>query len=177
MNGPGVRFVLWVQGCSIGCKGCFNPDTWSHELKTLITVPDMADKILNSEGIDGVTFSGGEPFEQAEALACLGKMLKEKALSVIVFTGFTLEKLKTGKKPEWDALLSVTDLLIDGRYMDSQKADLRWRGSSNQRLHFLTDRIVAPAREYPENQRQLEVHIHPDGQIIMTGFPDMPLRV
>lgn len=137
----------------------------------------MAEKILTTEGIDGVTFSGGEPFEQAEALSVLGRMLKEKGLSVVIFTGFTLEKLKTGKKPEWDALLSVTDLLIGGPYMESHKADLRWRGSSNQRLHFLTDRLVDAARQYPEHERQMEVHIQPDGQIIMTGFPEIPLQV
>lgn len=177
VNGPGTRFVLWAQGCSIGCKECFNPHTWDASPKNLISVNDMAKKILDTPGIDGVSFTGGEPFEQASALANLGHLLWQKELTVVTFTGYTLEQLKQENREDWNALLACTDLLIDGPYLHALETNVLWRGSSNQKLHFLTDRLAHQTENYPEGERQVEVHISPDGKVLVTGFPEMPFEL
>lgn len=177
VNGPGTRFVLWVQGCSIGCKECFNVHTWDAAPKNVISVSDMAKKILDTPGIDGVTFTGGEPFEQSAALAALGHLLRQNKLTVVTFTGYTLEQIRQKNHEGWNALMSCTDLLIDGPYIHALEANLLWRGSSNQKLHFLTDRLALQAENYPEGERQVEVHVFPDGKVLVTGFPEMPFEL
>ena len=85
-NGPGDRFVVWVQGCPLACPGCWNPDTWSFERRVVRDVGDLAAEILSVEDIEGVTFTGGEPFAQARALAELAHRVRLHRLSVFVFT-------------------------------------------------------------------------------------------
>jgi len=87
VNGPGERFVLWVQGCSIHCAGCWNRDTWSHAPRVQMTVDEVLREIDAADGIDGVTITGGEPFEQAEALLPLVEAIRARGLSVMMFTG------------------------------------------------------------------------------------------
>jgi len=166
VNGPGERYVLWVQGCPLACEGCWNPDTWPFARRDLREVNDVAEEVLATEGIEGVTFSGGEPFAQARALAALGERVRAAGLSVFVFTGYEPDELT---RPEHRALLAVTDVLVTGRYRASERCDdLPWRGSRNQRVWFLSTRYgpddLAKAPE-------AEVYIDENGTIRVTGFP------
>lgn len=165
-NGPGERFVVWVQGCSLACAGCWNPDTWAFERRELREVGALAAEIVATAGIEGVTFSGGEPFMQAPALAELARTVRDAGLSVFVFTGYELEELS---KPHHRALLSLTDVLVTGRYVDSRRSlGLPWRGSTNQRVHFITSRYSDVNMEHAP---EVELRIGPDGTVHVTGFP------
>lgn len=139
INGPGERFVLWLQGCPILCKGCFNQNLLPFVEHYKMTVEEVAQMILSVKGIEGVTYSGGEPIVQAKGLYHLSSELKEHGLTVVCYTGYTLEQLQRRKDPWIERLLSHIDILIDGPYVESQKANLPWRGSRNQRVHFLTE--------------------------------------
>lgn len=165
-NGPGERFVLWVQGCPLACPGCWNPDTWAFERRDLRSVEDLAAVILATEGIEGVTFTGGEPFAQAHALTALAARVRAAGLSVFVFTGYDLDELT---RPEHLALLAVTDVVVGGRYVEAERATgLAWRGSANQRVHFLSDHYgPADMAEVAE----VEFHVDKDGTLTVTGFP------
>lgn len=138
VNGPGERFVIWVQGCSIGCRGCFSPETHDPDSGKRIRLYDLAQQILACEGIEGITFSGGEPMEQARPLALLSGYLKQTGLTVVCYSGYTLNHL-IHQKNEWiHRFLKSIDLLIAGPYVSGKAANLLWRGSSNQKIHFLT---------------------------------------
>lgn len=165
-NGPGDRFVVWVQGCPFRCPGCWNPDTWDFGRRDLQAVEDLVERILATRGIEGVTFTGGEPFGQARALAVVARRVREAGLSVFVFTGYDLEALT---RPDHLSLLLAADVLVAGRYVDRQRAvRLPWRGSANQRVHFLTDRYGPGDME---GSPEVEFHIGPDGGLTVTGFP------
>jgi anaerobic ribonucleoside-triphosphate reductase activating protein len=170
-NGPGERFVLWVQGCPLACPGCWNADTWAFERRDLRSVEDLTAVILATEGIEGVTFTGGEPFAQARPLTALAERVRAAGLSVFVFTGYNLEELT---RPEHLALLAVTDVVVAGRYVEAERAGgLVWRGSANQRVHFLSGRY-GPADM--EEVGEVELHLGVDGTVTVTGFPiDMGL--
>ena len=170
-EGPGVRACLWVQGCPIRCRGCMQPQTWPDTGGEVVEVSSMADRIINGPAVEGVTFLGGEPFAQAAALAELGSILHDHKLSVITFTGYTLEALQSGSREDWDRLISVTDLLIDGPYCeDLQDFSRPWTGSSNQRYHFRTDRYRDLQDKLHTIQNRLEVTISPDGMIRINGM-------
>ncbi len=141
--GPGTRFVLWVQGCGRRCPGCIAPDMQPTDGGEIIGIAALADEIIALPDISGITLSGGEPFMQADRLALLVQTVlrARPALNVIVFTGWTHAALKASDEPGVRALLSVTDLLIDGEYVKALDDDRGLRGSSNQQMHFLTERI------------------------------------
>lgn len=165
-NGPGERFVLWVQGCPLACAGCWNPDTWSFARRATRTVDDLFEEITAIPDLQGVTFTGGEPFAQARALAALAERLRATGRSIVVFTGYDRDELT---RPDHRALLAATDVLIAGRYVEALRAPgLGLRGSSNQTVHRLTDRYrAADLDALPE----VEVHLLPDGSARITGFP------
>jgi anaerobic ribonucleoside-triphosphate reductase activating protein len=165
-NGPGERFVIWVQGCSIRCPGCWNPDTWSHRRRTIVRPHDLAQTVIASHGIEGLTLTGGEPFEQAEPLLPLVTKVRAAGLSIMAFTGYEPEELDSEAQR---ALLAMCDILVAGRYRHDQRSlHLAWRGSANQTIHFLTDRYSAATM--PDTS-QCEIHIAADGSLTMTGFP------
>lgn len=169
-NGPGERFVLWTQGCTLACPGCWNPDTWPFVRRELREVAALADEILAVEGIEGVTFTGGEPFAQARALAAIAERVRRKGLSVVVFTGYDLAELTSH---DAQRLLAQVDLLVAGRYRQEERLDgSLLLGSSNQCLHFLSTRYS------PVDLQTLpgvELFIGNDGAIVATGFPDTEL--
>jgi len=140
VNGPGKRYVIWVQGCPFECPGCFNPDFQPFIPNKLVNITTLSRKILSVETIEGVTYTGGEPFTQCEALIILNKILIKKGLSIISYSGYTLDELHQLKNPFVMEFLSQLDILIDGRFLQKYKANLLWRGSNNQNVHFLTDR-------------------------------------
>jgi anaerobic ribonucleoside-triphosphate reductase activating protein len=136
-DGPGLRLVFFVQGCDRRCPGCHNPGTWDFAGGTVHRVQDLLNLVRRSGPLDGVTFSGGEPFHQAAPLTELGRPLQAGGLSVVTYTGFLYEEIlaASARRPAWLDLLTVTDLLVDGPYMEALRdAKLPYRGSRNQRL-------------------------------------------
>lgn len=137
VDGPGIRFTIFTQGCPHSCEGCHNPQTHNFDGGNLVSVEELIEQIQCNPLLDGVTFSGGEPFVQAEALSALAKMIHDNTeLNVVTYTGYTFEQLMSGSEdnPYWRALLQETDILIDGPFIQSKKSyELHFRGSSNQR--------------------------------------------
>ena len=135
VDGPGIRFTIFTQGCPHNCEGCHNPQTHDFNGGTIVDTDELLEKIKGNPLLDGVTFSGGEPFCQADALAELGREVKALGLNVITYTGYTFEKLYEKRNENgWGKLLEVTDHLIDGPFVLAQKDwEIKFRGSSNQR--------------------------------------------
>lgn len=135
VDGPGIRFTVFTQGCPHHCEGCHNPQTHDFDGGELVDTDMLLEKIKGNPLLDGVTFSGGEPFCQAQVLAELGAKVRELGLNVVTYTGYDFETLYAGRdKNGWGDLLSVTDILIDGRFILAQKDwNIKFRGSSNQR--------------------------------------------
>lgn len=137
VDGPGIRFVIFTQGCFHHCKGCHNPHTFDINGGTLMDTDDLITKIKENPLLKGVTFSGGEPFLQAGALYEIAKECHSLGLDVISYTGYTFEELVAGfeEHPEWKSLLENIDILIDGPFIEEKKSlMLLFRGSSNQRI-------------------------------------------
>lgn len=160
--GPGKRFVIWLQGCSRGCKECINQEFWSKEPNQLVKVSDLFNMILNTPDIEGVTYSGGEPFEQAEGLYSLSILLKDKGLSMMSYSGYTCEELSNGNDRFKRLLLSCLDILIDGRYECDKSAPLLWRGSSNQKVYFLSPLYRDYAELVDEHKLQMAFSLEPE---------------
>lgn len=136
VNGPGIRLVVFTQGCNHNCIGCHNPSTHSFEGGYLIGIDKIIEKIKENPLLDGITISGGEPFEQAKACSVLAKKVRDMGLSVITYTGYTFEEILP--KEECRELLLQTDILIDGKFDISKKSlMLEFRGSENQRIIYL----------------------------------------
>lgn len=135
VDGPGIRFTIFTQGCPHHCEGCHNPQTHSFDGGNIVDTAELMKQIKGNPLLDGVTFSGGEPFCQADVLADLGKEIKKLGLNIITYTGYDFEKLYENRdKNGWGKLLEVTDFLIDGKFILAQKDwQIRFRGSSNQR--------------------------------------------
>jgi anaerobic ribonucleoside-triphosphate reductase activating protein len=169
-EGPGLRYAIWVQGCPLRCDGCCNPGMLPFELAASVDLGALVADVVAAPRIDGVTFLGGEPFAQAGPLALVARAARERGLSVLVFTGYTLEDLRGARREDWDALLSWTDLLVDGRYEAGNPSALRFVGSANQRLHALTPVGAALAREFETGPDVVEVRI--DGaHVTVNGTP------
>jgi anaerobic ribonucleoside-triphosphate reductase activating protein len=165
-EGPGWRWALWVQGCPLRCPGCCNPEMLRFGRSARQVAPEaLADEVAD---VEGVSFLGGEPFAQAEALAVLARLVRARGLSVMVFSGFTLAELR--ERPGAAALLAETDLLVDGRYDRRLRTTARrWIGSENQVLHFLTDRYRPDDLRFREPNH---VELRWDGRTVtVNGFP------
>jgi anaerobic ribonucleoside-triphosphate reductase activating protein len=141
VNGDDNRFVVWVQGCDLGCKGCWNSETWEFKKRNLFSAEDIFKQI--PKNCEGVTFTGGEPFQQDLELLELAKMVKSRKLSLQVFTGFRLSEIENSP------LLKYVDVLVSGRYGEEQKIYGNW-----------------------EFQRDVEVDIDIDGNLTITGYPE-----
>lgn len=172
VEGPENRFCIWVQGCKKHCKGCWATDTWAFDVGKKYSVESLYEQILEQkDNIEGVTFLGGEPFEQAKALSELAEKVKANGFSVVCFTGYLLEELKAKNDVFVEALLSNIDLLIDGGF-EQDKFDLSrpWVGSSNQRYYFLTDFYTPKILQKYKNK--IEARISKDGRLELNGMGD-----
>ena len=170
VNGPGCRAVIWVQGCLRECPGCFNPASWSFDINELVSVDHLVERILDNPKNQGVTFSGGEPFWQAPALAEVARRVKAHGLNVMSFTGFTLERLQSTYGPAGaQKLIDQLDILIDGPFIESQAVNSPDSpvSSQNQRVHILNPDFK-DAISWASDQ--LEIHILKDGSRIITGY-------
>lgn len=140
VDGPGIRFTIFTQGCNHHCKGCHNPETWDHSSETLknkeMSFKELLDKINESFLCTGITLSGGDPVLQAKKLCSFIKYLKDNNCnkSILMFTGYTLEELKSSDNPNVLELLTLVDSIMDGPFIQEQKSlELKFRGSRNQR--------------------------------------------
>jgi anaerobic ribonucleoside-triphosphate reductase activating protein len=171
-EGPGRRFALWFQGCPLRCPGCCNPEFIPFaggEAMSLGQVIRMLDDAAE-QGIEGITLLGGEPLAHAAGSAALAAAAHERDLSVMVFSGYTLEEIQEKKDPDVDGVLSRTDILVDGPYVrELPDTTRRWIGSTNQRIHFLTDRYRADDPCWRE-RNTLEIRVR-GGEVSVNGFP------
>ncbi len=167
--GPGKRFVLWVQGCNQNCPGCVAESARNMTDGTQIEIDALAFEIAYSRA-DGITISGGEPFLQAgELYELLKKIHRKRDMGVIVYTGYHYEDLIRDENAR--KLLSETDLLIDGPYVRELDDGKSMRGSSNQRLIFLTDRYKADEAEFVSDGREGQIFYH-GIYVHEIGIPD-----
>ncbi|MCL4487057.1 MAG: radical SAM protein [Chloroflexi bacterium] len=169
--GPGVRFVVWLQGCPLRCQGCINPDFLPIEPRNVLPVSQLAHRIAVTSGIEGVTYTGGEPMVQARGLALLSEALASTGLSILCYSGYTLEQLQACSDPWIDRLLRCTDILIDGPYVRERAAILRWRGSNNQRIHFLTPKYRGLAGSLRADQAEIEFSVGVDALTVTGTWP------
>lgn len=169
--GPYNRFALWVSGCEFNCPNCMTPDAQPLDSGKLININTLAEMIKNTKNIEGLTITGGEPFLQAKELNKLLDKIQELNLGVIVYTGYTKEKLVEKNDEQIDFLLSRIDLLIDGLYIHELNINDALKGSSNQVVHRLSNRYNDIFTEvYHHKKRAIEIHLNND-DIMVVGIP------
>lgn len=177
--GPGKRFVIWVQGCCFNCSGCISPEWREMKPANLYTISELADAVLNTPEIEGVTLSGGEPMLQAGGLVQTIKLIKAKKpmLSVICYTGFSLDAISGANNSNVTELLKEIDVLIDGPYVRELNDNQGLRGSSNQRIHFLTDRYCNEQTLFSSGPRSMEIHLFQNHYLTVGVHPSCFSRV
>ena len=135
VDGPGFRYVIFVQGCPHRCPGCHNPQSHDFEGGYDLTVDELWEDIQKNPHLQGITLSGGEPFCQVEPLLEISRRAKASGLSVMSYSGYTLEELQARGDAATDALLETLDILVDGRFIEAERnLELQYRGSNNQRV-------------------------------------------
>ncbi|MCI9483132.1 MAG: anaerobic ribonucleoside-triphosphate reductase activating protein [Clostridiaceae bacterium] len=135
VDGPGIRYVIFTQGCPHCCPGCQNPETHDFTGGYEASPDALLEEIRRNRLVSGVTFSGGEPFAQAAALLPIAQALHEEGKHLMAYTGYTFEELLESREEAVQALLGTLTLLVDGRFELSQRSlELRFRGSANQRV-------------------------------------------
>ncbi|MEV4619392.1 4Fe-4S single cluster domain-containing protein [Asanoa sp. NPDC049573] len=174
-EGPGLRTAIWVQGCSIRCAGCFNPHLFPTEGGVRWSPADLAARVL-AEPSTGLTLLGGEPFEQAEALAEVARQVRAGGRSVLTFSGFThaaLRRAAAAGRPGVAGLLAATDLLIAGPFRrDRLDHERPWVGSTNQEFVVLDDRFPDLADWRPGALDRVQVDVDRAGTVSVNGWLD-----
>lgn len=168
-EGPGRRFAVWFQGCPLRCPGCCNPEFLPFQGGTRRPISDVIAELANAR-VEGISLLGGEPFAHAVPAAALARAARERQLSVMSYSGYTLSEIRQLPEPAAAELLALTDILVDGPYLREQPdVSRRWVGSTNQVVHFLTDRYSAsdPVWTKPNT---LEIRVR-NGEIAVNGFP------
>jgi anaerobic ribonucleoside-triphosphate reductase activating protein len=172
-EGPGRRLAIWFQGCPLRCPECCNPEMLpfaggtSRLVDEILTVIERAHQ---TESIEGITLLGGEPLAHAAGAAALARGTRALGLTVMVFTGYTLDEARKLPDPHVAELLAHTDILVDGPYVrELPDTRRRWIGSTNQRIHFLSDRYH-PDDPCWRRPNTLELRLH-DGELTVNGFP------
>jgi len=181
-EGPGLRSALWLQGCTLRCPGCCNPEMFDPKAGDPVETAEILQWIESAKSIHGVvglTLLGGEPTEQAPALVSLVQQVRSLGLEILLFTGNTLEDLRVSPDLAVRELLLHIDTLVDGPYLKEKNgSSRRWIGSSNQRVHSLTSRSMAsdPGWSLP-NTLELRLEPTPGGtRLSVNGFPDPSLQ-
>ena len=187
-NGPGLRAVVFLQGCTLACRGCFNPETHSFA-GTEVTVDAVADKVIRAHkehGVEGVTFTGGEPMQQAPALLELIQTLHQQvpSLSFGLFSGYSDLDLVLGRysiwgrdyseeyrRRFWQEIREHLDFAVLGRFNEAQPCGMPLRTSRSKALRMLSSRYSV--KDY--GPQSVEVFIHSDGRAQVTGFPILGL--
>ena len=155
VDGPGIRTTFFCQGCPHHCEGCHNPETWPFDGGTPMDTDAMMSVVKSNPLCRGVTFSGGEPFAQAEGFLALAKALKAEGYEVASYSGYTFEQLLHGTQAQQQLLQSI-DILIDGPFLQQEKSlELAFRGSSNQRILDVPKSLAANAPVWVTSPRWL----------------------
>jgi len=159
VNGNGCRYVIWLQGCDLQCIGCWNKDTWSFKENIIKSVDEIFNDIENYKSkIDGVTFTGGEPFLQAEKLSILAKKIKTILnIDIQIFSGFEKDELINNSQLE---LLKYIDILVCGRYDTTEK-------DNNQKVYLLNDNVLP----WQYNNTDIEIDIDINADVMLSGYP------
>lgn len=171
VNGPGRRIVLWVQGCTIGCPGCCNPELQPHEQNKLVEPVKLADelkKALNQTGCEGVTISGGEPLQQAPALAMLTENLRKANVGMVCYSGYSKGTIMASDDPNIRKVLSNIDMLIAGPYQKDVVVVRNWHNDPDKEIVFLSERY---SLDDLQGGHQEEIVIDLQGSFI-SGFMD-----
>ena len=167
--GPGYRSVVWVQGCKLNCKGCTAPEWIPLVHNRLISTIELSHKLFSNPEITGLTISGGEPFLQVEGLIDLVEHVRNnREIDIICFTGQKYEILINGENKENKKFISMIDVLIDGPYVEHLNDGKGLRGSSNQRIIHVTNRLIN--QNLAEQPRHIEYKVV-DGHLLMVGIP------
>jgi anaerobic ribonucleoside-triphosphate reductase activating protein len=160
-----------MQGCTLGCAGCFNPATHPHAGGLERDVADLVAEIAATPNIDGISLSGGEPLQQADAAVELLDGARALGLSTLAFSGYSIDEIRA--LPRGPDVLARLDVLIDGRYVASERLASGLRGSANQRIHTLTSRYaLADVEATPV----AEIRIGPTGELVLTGVNPLKLK-
>src|SRR5262245_18674784 len=172
-EGPGRRFALWFQGCPLRCPGCCNPEMLPFEGGTLVPLAEVVRRLEESHAannLEGITLLGGEPLAHALESAALAQAAHALGLDVMIFTGYVLEEARQLPDAAVPELLAETDILVDGPYIrEFPESKRRWIGSSNQQVHFLSDRCD-PADPRWLQKNTLEIRLI-EGELSVNGFP------
>ncbi len=171
-EGPGRRFAVWVQGCSIRCAGCCNPHLFDRGGGSMMSVDDLLARVRRvRDRIDGVSVLGGEPFDQAGALVPFLEGVRGMGLSTVVFTGYLLERIEEGGIESGQELLRHIDVLVDGPFIQGRiTRKRRWIGSDNQRAICLTDRLTGAFEKGESERNTVEIRLAGD-RVSINGFP------
>lgn len=171
VDGPGIRSVIWTQGCSHNCKGCHNPETHSFSDGFLMDTKDVIKEIKNNISIDGVTFSGGDPMFQVDACLEIARDLKKMNLNIWCYTGFTFENLikMSETNNAYLEFLNTLDVLVDGKFvLEKRQISLLYKGSTNQRVidvqRSLKEKRVILSEKY--NNKEEILYKKPQGIFI-----------
>lgn len=170
--GPGQRVALWVARCSRGCPGCVAEPIIGSNAGQPIDVERLADRILGWPEANALTLTGGEPFEQADAVLHLCRLLRARRdFSLMAFTGFSRVAIEHAVGSAQAQLLSMLDILVDGPFIRTRTGDFLWRGSDNQTIHLLTDRHSNLSAKLHGPSVGIEFHLTQDGRIFWAGIP------
>lgn len=172
--GPGKRFVLWVQGCKKKCFKCINPAGQDLNGGYIVTIKELFESICNQKGIQGITISGGEPFLQFPAVFKLVMMIKEYTnLDIMLYSGYTYEEICCKfSNTIIQLFFDNIDIFVDGQYVDELNDNQLYRGSSNQKFYFFTNKYKA-FREQIENasDRTIEFEVTENSDVFLVGIP------
>ncbi len=169
-NGPGARFVVWLQGCTLGCPGCFNPTTHDAAGGREVAVAELAAQMADAK-VSGLSLSGGEPLQQPAAAAALLVAARSLGMSTLAFSGYTIEEIRA--LPGGPEVLAHLDVLVDGRYVSGERRASGLRGSANQRIQLLTSRY---SLSEVEATPVAEIRISPTGELVLTGVDPLKLK-
>jgi anaerobic ribonucleoside-triphosphate reductase activating protein len=164
--GPGSRYVIWTQGCSIRCKGCWNSSMWDFSPKLNKSVAELFTQInISINFIEGITLLGGEPLDQYEETLKLLRLCKKNSLSTMLFTGYGMDKKNQKNMAN---VINYLDILITGRYDETKRTlQHQWIGSTNQEIHFVSDKY----KDYKvKDANYSEISIDPNGSVTILGF-------
>ena len=166
--GPHQRTVVWTQGCTLGCRGCWNQDLWTSLGGIKINVKQIVKDAVEA-GDEGLTILGGEPLQQPQAILALIKEAQQNNLGIFLYTGYNYDEL------DGDALrcYEASDIVVAGRFIEAKRdTGLRWRGSTNQTVEFRTERYKD--FEFVEGN-DVQITIEEDGSLTILGYPNEAL--
>ena len=160
-----------MQGCTLGCPGCFNPTTHAADAGREVPIAEIVEQLAATSSIEGISLSGGEPLQQPEASLALLVAARELGLSTLAFSGYSIDEIRA--LPFGPEILAQLDVLIDGRYVAGERLATGLRGSANQRIQLLTSRYT---RADVEATPVAEIRIGPTGEVVLTGVNPLKLK-